>query len=102
MARKDDKRMNVPHQGRCLWHRVGARSEFPTCHRTFICARDDGHLIYERRADMSIKWETELREQTEDDEADDVFQPGDSEDDFFSFSECASDPCLGDWLRPAF
>jgi hypothetical protein len=47
---------------------------------------------------MSLHWETELREPIEDDEADDAFQPGDNEDDFFCFSECATDPCLGDWL----
>jgi hypothetical protein len=54
---------------------------------------------------MSMKWETELREvraPSEDDESDDIFQSGDNEDDLFSFSECAVDPCLGDWLRPAF
>jgi hypothetical protein len=51
---------------------------------------------------MSIKWETELREPIEDDEMDDVLQLGDSEDDFCGFSECASDPCLGDWLHFAF
>ncbi len=51
---------------------------------------------------MSIKWETELREPIEEDEMDDVFQSGDSEDDSFGFSECASDPCLGDWLQPSF
>jgi hypothetical protein len=54
---------------------------------------------------MSMKWETELRElrePSEDDESDDVFRLGDSEDDVFNFCECASDPCLGDWLRPAF
>ena len=50
---------------------------------------------------MSIKWEIEMRDLIEDDDSDDVLQPGDSEDDFFCFSECASDPCLGDWLRPA-
>ena len=54
---------------------------------------------------MSMKWETELRElrePSEDDESDDVFRLGDSEDDVFNFCECASDPCLGDWLRPVF
>jgi len=51
---------------------------------------------------MSIKWETELQEPIEDDELDDVFQPIDSEDDSFGFSECAADPCLGNWLHPAF
>jgi len=47
---------------------------------------------------MPLHWETELREPIEDDEADDAFQPGENEDDFFCFSECANDPCLGDWL----
>lgn len=54
---------------------------------------------------MSMKWEIELRElrePSEDDESDDVFRLGDTEDDVFSFCECASDPCLGDWLRPTF
>ena len=51
---------------------------------------------------MSIKWETELLEAIEDDEAEDVFQPGESEDDYFCYSECATNPCLGDWFRPAF
>jgi hypothetical protein len=51
---------------------------------------------------MSMQWETELREPIEDDEAEDVFQPGESEDDYFCYSECATNPCLGDWFRPAF
>lgn len=54
---------------------------------------------------MSMKWETELRElrePCEDDESEDVFQAGDSEDDVFNFCECATDPCLGDWFAPGF
>jgi len=51
---------------------------------------------------MSMKWETELREPIEDDESEDAFQPGDNEDDFIACSECASDPCLGNWLALAF
>ena len=49
---------------------------------------------------MSIKWETELREAIEDDEAEDAFHPGESEDDLFCYSECAANPCLDDWFRP--
>jgi hypothetical protein len=75
---------------------------FGFCHRSFTTLQDDIHLIVKVESVMSIKWETELREPIEEDEMDDVFQPGDSEDDFFGFSECASDPCLGDWLHPAF
>ncbi len=51
---------------------------------------------------MSIQWETELREPIEDDESADAFVPDEGEDDFFGYSECASDPCLGDWMSFAF
>ncbi len=51
---------------------------------------------------MSLQWETEYREPSEDDEADDAFQRDANEDDYFGCSECASEPCLGDWLSRIF
>jgi hypothetical protein len=56
-------------------------------------------VLMNQGAPMSMQWETEMRDLIEDDESDDVLQPGESEDDFFCFSECATDPCLGDWMH---
>lgn len=50
---------------------------------------------------MSMKWEVELREPMEDDESDDAFQ-SDDEEDFLDYCQCASDPCLSDWMSLAF
>lgn len=51
---------------------------------------------------MSLKWETELKEPIEDDDADDIFHPDDGEDDSFDCRQCAADPCLSDWMRTSF
>lgn len=51
---------------------------------------------------MSMKWEVELREPMEDDESDDAFQSDDDEESFLDYCQCASDPCLSDWMSLAF
>ncbi len=51
---------------------------------------------------MSMKWEFELKEPVEDDESEDVLQSEDDEEDYLDCCQCISDPCLSDWLSPAF
>ena len=51
---------------------------------------------------MSLKWEAKLLEPIEDDESDKVLRSDEDEDDFLDFCQCASDPCLSDWMSLAF
>lgn len=51
---------------------------------------------------MTMKREIEYRALAEDDECDDVFLSDEGENDFTDCYQCASDPCLSDWLSAAF